>query len=90
MAVASQLGKNGQLVIRHLGVPDHIVSAAEDRHNTNIPNFHLACLMAWCEIKGAEANPENLKKALAFSERHDLVALVDEYLSGKSAGDTTN
>ena len=90
LAVARELGNSGDVVIRQLGVPDYIISAVEDRHPKNMINFHLECLMRWCEMKTIDANPDNLKKALAENDRRDLVQLVNDYLSGKTAGYITN
>ena len=74
------------MVIRQLGVPDHIISAAEARHPKNIISFYLECLVRWCEMKTIHANPDNLKKALTDNDRNDLVELVNNHLSGKNAG----
>ena len=88
--MARQLGGSGEMVIRQLGVPDHVVSALRKSHANDPVEFHLYCLIKWCETKRADANPHNLKTALAANERNDLVDLVDEYLSGKTAGYTTD
>ena len=85
LAVARELGYSGDVVIRQLGVPDHIISAVEARHSKNMVSFHLECLVKWCEIKTIDANPYNLKKALADNDRNDLVDLVDNFLSKKTA-----
>ena len=90
LAVARELGGSGEMVIRQLGVPDHTISAAQDRHFKNMASFHLECLVKWCEMKTIDANPDNLKKALAENDRNDLVDLVDNFLSGKTAGYKTS
>ena len=90
LAVARELGRSGEMVIRQLGVPDHIISVVEARHPKNMISFHLECLVIWCEMKTIHANPDNLKKALANNDRNDLVELVDNLLSGKTAGYMTS
>ena len=90
MAVARKLGRSGEMVIMQLGVPDHIVADIEGRHGNNKTVFFLHCLRVWCQMKMVDANPDNLKRALSENDRNDLVELVDEHLSGKTAGYTTS
>lgn len=78
IAVANEIGRDGQRLVLRLGVPDRVFAEAEASYGGKPFQIHYHCLRVWCQKSRARATVAELSKALEELERFDLKETVEK------------